>query len=781
MTSRILITSLVICLSVFQIHAQQLTQNIRGRVIDADSEIPAIGATVVIKDSNPVKGTVTDIDGYFKLENIPVGRVSLVVSYLGYEKKVISNILVGSAKEVFLNIGIVEDVNQLETFEVVGNARTDEAINEMSIISARQLSTEEAKRYAGSLNDPARMAGNFAGVTSNAEGNNDIVVRGNSPKGILWRLEGIEIPNPNHFADEGSTGGPINALNSNMLSNSDFLTGAFAPEYGNATSGVFDMKLRQGNNAKREYSLGVGVLGTDITLEGPFKKGGKSSYLANYRYSSLALLSDAGIVDFGGVPKYQDASFNLYMPSKKFGIFKVFGLGGISHINGEEYADEEETYVSAKSNYGSHMGVIGLNHTYIINSKTYIKSSLSYANNGSDYIGEKRMQDSTFKRNGEVSLDKYSTKAAITVNKKLNARNKLSAGIIHTFQTYEFDYRELNQFDELVTPLSVNEGSSFTQLHTTWKHRFNTNLTMVSGLHFLRFNLNNTYSVEPRLGLSYKVRDNQTLTLGIGLHSKMESLLYYTTNVTDSLGNVSQPNMNLEITKSNHYVLGYDYQFAKNTHIKTEVYFQYLFDVPVENNANSDYSLINQSDWFDNVALVNEGDGRNYGIELTLERYFANNFYYLLTGSVYQSEYKAMNGIWKESRYNGNYNANALIGKEIKFKKPGKDRTLLLNFKASLQGGGRYTPIDLDQSIAQGETVYVNDNYSAQGDDIFFINISAGYRINRKKTMQEFKLEVLNVTNYQAKVREYYNDITKTIESSNQLGLIPNIMYTLNF
>ena len=131
---------------------------------------------------------------------------------------------------------------------------------------------KKRKRYAGAIDDPARMVSAFAGVNGNAEGDNDIVVRGNSPRGILWRLEGVEIPNPNHFASEGATGGPINALNSNMLGNSDFYTGAFAPEYGNALSGVFDMKLRNGNNEQREYSATLSVLGTDLTAEGPFKE-----------------------------------------------------------------------------------------------------------------------------------------------------------------------------------------------------------------------------------------------------------------------------------------------------------------------------------------------------------------------------------------------------------------------------------------------------------------------------------------------------------------------------
>lgn len=167
----------------------------------------------------------------------------------------------------------------------------------------------------------------FAGIINEGSGNNDIIVRGNNPRFIQWRLEDIEIPNPNHFAIEGLTGGPINALNSQMLANSSFYSGAFASQYGNALSGIFDMKLRKGNDEKQEYSFSLGVLGLDFTAEGPISRKNKSSYLVNYRYSTLSLLDDIGLVDFGGVPRYQDLSFKFYFPTENSGIFTLFGLG----------------------------------------------------------------------------------------------------------------------------------------------------------------------------------------------------------------------------------------------------------------------------------------------------------------------------------------------------------------------------------------------------------------------------------------------------------------------
>ena len=760
---------------------QEITQSIRGRIVDVDSEIPAIGATVIIQGSEPFIGDATDVDGYFKLKNVPLGRVTLEISYIGYEKKIIPNVLVTSAKEVFLTVSIVESVNQMETFVVTGNNKHDEPIDEMAIVSSRTFSTEETKRYAGSLNDPARMASSFAGVSSNAEGSNDIVVRGNSPRGILWRMEGIEIPNPNHFADEGASGGPINVLNSKMLSNSGFLTGAFAPEYGNATSGVFDIKLRQGNNEQREYSFGLGVYGADIALEGPIRKGGKASYLVNYRYSSLGILDDLGVVDFDGVPKYQDASFNFYLPTKKAGIFKLFGMGGISNIAVTEKFDADNDSIVGKGDHGAHLGFVGLSHSYIFNARTYLKSSVSLGNNGSDHTMDRRVSENVYQQDGIAKLEKYNLKVATSINKKLNAKNKITAGAIYTDMTYTFDFRDRKLNNEFEPVYDVNENAAYMQFYSTWKHRFNENVTLVAGAHYLQFNLNNSYSIEPRVGLSYKVKPNQTLSVGVGVHSKIESLLDYTTNITDTFGNTYQPNKDLQLPKSNHYVLGYDFQFSENAHIKAEVYYQYLYDVPVENDINSTYSTINQSDWSANKDIVNEGNGRNYGLELTLERYFANNFYYLLTGSFYESEYKTLNDNWIKTRFNGNYNGNFLLGKEFRVGKKAKNKSLMLSVKVGLQGGNRYNPIDLDQSIIDGETAYIDEVYSEKGDDVFYTNIAASYRVNRKRTSHEFKLEFTNLTNNKAKVTEYYNDNNRKIEVGYQLPMIPNIMYILSF
>src|SRR5690606_14113364 len=290
--------------------------------------------------------------------------------------KLLSNLLITSGKETVLEVDLQESLIGMNEVIVRANQHKSQVANEMALVSVRGVGVEETKRYAGSFNDPARMVSAYAGVSGDASGDNAIIVRGNSPKGIQWRLEGIEIPNPNHFSDEGATGGPINALNSIMLADSEFYTGAFAPEFGNALSGVFDMRLRKGNNEKREYSASIGILGTEATLEGPFKKG-RSSYLLNYRYSTLSMLNDLGLVNFGGVPKYQDLSFKVHLPTKAFGTFSLFGLGGKSSIVEEEFADEDGEKLLNKGDYKADMGVLGITQYWPLGSKTFLQNSLS--------------------------------------------------------------------------------------------------------------------------------------------------------------------------------------------------------------------------------------------------------------------------------------------------------------------------------------------------------------------------------------------------------------------
>jgi hypothetical protein len=744
-----------------EISAQELTQTIRGAVLDQDTRQGIIGASVVILGSDPLQGTTTNVNGAFSVEGVGVGRVNLAVSYLGYQERVIPNILVTTAKEVVLEIQLVESVQQLKEVVVLYRQKKTETRDEMALASARAFTVEETSRYAGAINDPARMVSAFPGITGNAAGGNEIVVRGNSPKGVLWRLEGVEIPNPNHFSDEGSTGGPINALNSTMLANSDFFTGAFAPSYGNAYSGVFDIYLRNGNNQKREYTFQANTVGLDFTLEGPFKKGYEGSYLLNYRYSSLDLLDNLGLVDYGGVPKYQDLSFKVNLPTNTAGRFSLFGLAGNSSILSELEDEDIAGLIVERTDVKANMGVIGLNHTLLLGDRTYLKSYVALSKNGSQLEGERRAGDDTFYESLDSKLDKYATRFSMNLHHKMNARNKLQTGFIFTRYQYDFNHQSFDyDAQALETLLSAKDHTGLWQGYGSWKHRINDQVQLVGGLHVQYFTFNDSYSIEPRLSFDWQVHPKHRLFAGFGIHSRLSAIPEYLAQDGGENGERTYFNQDLELPKARHYVLGHDFQFNAHTHLKTELYYQDLYDVPVGAEPGSTFSILNDIGSFSTEPLINQGRGYNYGVEFTLERFLEKNFYYLLTASIYNSKYQAADEVWRDTRFNGNYATNLLVGKEYVLKsKNNKEKTLGFNTRLLRYGGLRYTPIDLEASRVAGKEVRLDAlPFSEKGDDVMRLDVSIVYRINRPKTTQTLKLEIQNASNHDALVDQYYNN-----------------------
>jgi hypothetical protein len=768
---------LAILLSASTSFAQEsITQTIRGQVLDQDSRIPLIGVNVIILGSDPFKGTITDLDGYFRLEEIPVGRVDLQFSFLGYEKKIMPNVLVVSGKEIVLEIDLAESVVKIDA-EVKATKNRGEANNEMTAVSGRQFSVEETKRYAGSFADPARMASGFAGVVMNPDGNNDIVVRGNSPKGVLWRMEGVEIQNPNHFGEEGGTGGPISALNPATLSNSDFLTGAFSADYGNATSGIFDIKLRNGNNETNEYAFSVGILGTDVTAEGPLKKGKSGSYLLNYRYSTLDALENLGFFNWGGIPKYQDATLKVVAPTQNMGVFTLFGIGGISGIRVESTDADDEQVVLSKERSGADFGMIGLRNSFRFSDKVYMNNTVSmfgsrihwnYQDNDSLLGMTLRAKDRFLKSKFE-----YST----VVNYKMNAQHSFKAGATYSALGYNMESDEYDFVEEVMEQnIRAKGNTGLVQGFANWKFRITEELSLVNGIHYTQLTLNNSTALEPRIAARWQFARNQALSAGFGVHSRMEAISIY----MSTTGGVS--NEHLDLGKARHYVLGYENMINKNLFFKSEIYYQELFDVPVDRDATSSYSILNQSEGFTTKELVNNGTGTNYGVEFTLEKYFHNSYYFLATTSLYQSKYVAADGIERNTRYNGNYAGNLLIGKEFQVGDPAKKKTIAVNTKFAYIGGKRRTPIDRDASIQEEKTVWaVGQDWAERSPDVFRMDLAVSYRRNRAKSTHTIKLDIMNVTNNEVELYEWYDTSSRSFVKETSLPMVPNLLYRIEF
>lgn len=759
----------------------QATQTIRGTLTDQELGQPIIGATVeLLKNGDLLKGVMTDENGEFKIEDVSVGRHVLRFSYLGYEERTLPDILVESGKQTVLEINMTESIHQLEEVVVKAEVEKNKPINELATVSARMFTVEESKRYAGSVDDPARMAMSFAGVTFEDDVLNSIVVRGNSPRGLLWRLEGIDIPNPNHFADLASSGGGISMLSSNMMTNSDFFTGAFPAEYGDATSGVFDINLRKGNNEKREYAFQLGALGTDFSMEGPFSKNYEGSYLLNYRYSTLALLNDVVGLEIVGdqVPKYQDLSFKLHLPGGDLGNFTLFGLGGVS-VSEDEWRSNQYVY---EDEAGYQSAIIGLTHNYLLNDKSYLKTSIAWTH--SNILYDQHRQDTVINTGRDLYNEDYistTQKLSVTYHHKFNPRHFIKTGVIGSRLAY--DYRTLS-FDpgqeELRTDLDAEDKAYMTQAFAAWKWRLGEQWTMNSGLHYLYFNYTGEHSVEPRIGVSWDFREGQQFSAGMGLHSKVENISVYTAERTLDDGSTIRPNENLGLSKAVHFVVGYDRMIKKDLHMKVEAYYQHLYDVPVYVNAPFE-SIINNTYGYTTDSLVNEGTGTNYGLELTLEKYFSRNYYFMFTGALYEAKYTALDGVERDNLFNGKYMTNLLAGKEFVTGKAGTNR-----FGAStrfmLSGGKRYTPVLLEASRQAGHTVRdLTRVYGEKLEDYWRIDLQLYYRINRSKVTHVIKLDAQNILNRLNVYDYYYDSVIENIEVETHTGIIPVLSYKIIF
>ncbi len=779
------------------VNAQNITQSVRGQIISKQTQVTLPGATIILLESNPVIATVTDNNGYFLLENIPVGRISLRISYIGFNTIILSNQNLLSGKELVLNIEMEEKIETMDEVVIIAGKK-GETKNKMASISARTFSVEESQRYAGARNDVSRMAANYAGVCTSNDALNDIVIRGNSPSGLLWRLEGVDIPNPNHFGQLGATGGPVGMLNNNVLSNSDFMTGAFPAEYGNAYSGVFDLKMRNGNYEKHEFLGQVGFNGFELGAEGPVFRNSNSSYLINYRYSTMGALQAMGISVGTGkaVPNYQDLTFKLNFPTKNIGKISIFGLGGISDINflySERDTTKDDDNIYAYKNRDvlskSKMGIIGFSHTYIINTNTYSKLIIGASTMINDNVVDS-VSTGTNIPIPYVRMDLTDSRifGNFYINKKINSHHNFRIGVnMKRISMNLVDSVYNGSYDRFVTRIDNDDFTYLYEAFFQWQYKLTDNLIFNPGIHYQQLALNNSNSIEPRFGIKWNLSNTQSFGLAYGLHSICQPLSVYFKQVELPDLGYSRPNEDLDFTKSHHFVLGYNLQINKNLRFKAEAYYQDIFQAVVEPNESA-YSILNSNSFtrFTPDSLIKGGSGANYGIELTVERFMDRGFYYLLTGSFYDSKYKGSDGILRNTAFNGNYVVNALAGKEFELSsKKGKTKykkVIAIDGKITWAGGLRYTPVDIETSIENGQTELDQTSpFSKQFDDYIRPDIRIAFRLDGKKISQEFAFDIQNFINHKNPYMMTFDADKGEEKMIYQLGIFPMVQYRVVF
>jgi len=786
--SRFLIFQVFITLSC-QLGAQHILSNtIRGTVVDKQSLSPLPGATIVVLNSTLQAGATTDKEGVFLLSKIPIGKYQLKISYVGYAPVVTDPVIVSTGKEAVIQVSMVEMPVTANEVEIKSGYRKYEAINKMATVSVRSFSTDETFRFAGSYNDPARMAANFAGVTSGVDNRNDIIVRGNSPMGLQWRIDEMEIPNPNHFAAVGTTGGPVTILNNNLLTNSDFLTGAFPAQYGNTLAGIFDMRMRNGNNQKHEYWFQVGWNGLEFGTEGPFSKQHTASYLLSFRYSPLQFLNLFGI-NTGIVPKYEDVNLKITIPTRKAGTFTITGIGGTSSI--ELYDSRKDPGAWTFPDYGedlangSTIGVLGVRHQVFITPTLRLKNMLYVVGSG---VVTKIDTFSNTVRTPSPWAGEHSTEVKYTLSsevmKKFSAGNLLNAG-------FTWDYFRMTFADSIMFKgnFRVNTGSReamhFFRGFIQWQHHFNDKFATTAGIFSSLLTLNGSRALEPRLGFDWIISERQTLNFGAGLYSEMQPRVIYFILAHPPGSLTTQPNRNLDYTRNAQIALGWNYLLTSCLHFKTEIYYQFLYDIPVKSSipqyalSNEGHSFFVDRQYAD--SLVNKGTGQNYGIEFTFERFIRNNYFFLFTASVFNSTYSACDEVPRNSAFDVNYALNAVGGYEFIM---GKRKWGVMSFglRATLAGGSPYIPFNVKMTVDAGEPVYDwTLAYQSRYPAYKRISLRFGIKRNLPGYNIEFMLDLQYRTNYTNTSLQRIDPKTGEIKNYFGMGFFPMGTWRIQF
>ncbi|TVQ13960.1 MAG: TonB-dependent receptor [Balneolaceae bacterium] len=763
--------------------SQPITQSIKGHVYEVGSQYPLIGATVVVLGTEPLIGAAADLDGNYVLHGVPVGRHSLQFSYIGYDPVVIHEIPVTSGKQVVIDAGLRESVSEMGGITVVAGNRKDIPMNSMATNSARSFTVEETRRYAGGLDDPARLVAAYAGVTVGNVQDNAIIIRGNTPKGVSWRLEGVEIPTPHHFSGANVAGGGIVTLfSSQMLANSDFFTSAFPAEYGNALAGVFDMNLRNGNFDRHEHTVQVGTLGLDVASEGPIASGSNASYLFNYRYSTLGLLTDLNMIPTDQLFKYQDLSFKVNIPTRNAGVFSFWGIGGIDKSTEPGELDPTKWTIDwdrVGYEWDVLMGATGITHSRIIGRQSFIRSTVAFT--GIDNSMETyRLDDDLIPRPDLLATDR-SGKLIIgtSLSHRFSPRYSVQTGIKYNLLMYNINMNSTISGPDTYRNIVNESGNSYsTEFYTQSRYDINSRFALNGGINAQYFALTDSWSADPRFGVTWSPNSDHTLSLGYGRHSQAEDMKIYLVRLEEN-GNVRYPNKDLGLSKAHHLVLGYDLRLSSNHRVKIETYFQHLYNAP--GIADSSYSLINyKQEWAFDKELRNNSIGRNVGVDVTFERFLNNNYYYLLTGSLFDSRYKADDGIWRNTRFNKRYVVNALIGREFTFQQSRK--VLGVNARVNFVGGERVSPIWLEESIRQEKEVFDETSaFSNQLPSITYVDLSVTYRINYRSYSTVLALQIKNLLGAPIYEGYNYNYTTGTVQLDTNVAIIPGLSYKVEF
>lgn len=766
----------------------QSYQTVRGTIKESFTE-RSIDSVVVTLLSENVKymETTSDAKGNFVFTNVEIGFYDIQFNHPNYTSFIQPAITVTVSKETVLNSVMENSAKTLDEVEVTFTKERGIPNNEMANSSVFPIEPSDARRIAGGLDDPIRVAGTLPGVTASSSFSaNFVSIRGNSPRSLKYQMEGVELPNPTHFARIGGSGGTFTIFSMQLMDKSDFYTGAFSSQFGDALGGVFDVKFKKGNSEQHEMTFQIGSLGVDLGSEGPLSKKNNSSYVFNYRYATVGL----GRIGNPSSPTYQDFSFNVDVPlAKSRAKLQFFGIAGTSDRTRaalKDSADWKESLDRTTLYLASTTVTVGGVYKKFVGKKSVFKAtvvgSYSKQSDNKDYI----------QNNFSIINQKINEYTSIPITGALSFKHKF--GMRHSnitglsYNTTAHDWRaekySFNQNRQLIL-MDGSGRSNLFQAYTQSKISLTDKFEILAGVHFLHYDVTNQHTIEPRVSLNYQLNSKHSLSLSSGMHSQVENYATYLYEQTNTMEETVFPNKNLGLAKAIHYIIGYKGKVFTNHRLRIEAYYQQLYNVPVDSFA---FSTINLEELSDLRALTNGGTGQNYGIDLGFERYTDNGLYYIFNSSFWRSYYTGVDGIQRSTAFDNKFNLRFIVGKEYKLRasatKNGVDRFRAFSWNESFNilGGQVYTPLDFVNSKLEQETIYDESlAFTQTGETLLFLDFNFSYTINKKERKTVWALQIKNLLNNgNALYREYDTVLDKEVVVKST-SFFPNIYYRLEF
>lgn len=749
-------------------------QTLRGTVRDAGSGEVLVAANlrlIAAMDSLPLTAR-TDTTGQYVFQNLRLGYYTLEVWHSGYSPMKFREIYIAGGKETVLDIAYDRDFD-LPLLSITGAAarRPPQPLSEIP------LTREQTLRFPATFFDPARLAMTYPGVMNNDDQANGLSIRGNSPAFVRWRLEGVDVVNPNHLTNAGTisdrpmaAAGGVLMFSAQLLDNSSLLTGSFPAGYGDALGGIMDINLRRGNSRQHEFTAQAGLIGLDFAAEGPLLQKGKNSYLVNYRYSTVGLLGQMGI-SFGDEEiDFQDLSFKLNFQGKNGGEWSLFGLGGLSN-NVFEHKTDSVAIEAFKDffdiDYQSKTGIIGLSNWSPLGKKGWVKFTIAASGQTNERSSVSEADEyKQYGSNDELEESKVSGTA--TLSQRLSAQIRLMAGSMLTRQYFR---------GESVVNLSPQEIARHEFFvaqpwaNILWNSK-NEKTAVRLGLHSLIFPYKDRISAEPRLTVMQTLAPNHRLALSAGQYSQVAPLWL----LKDEL----------DIMRAWHAGLNYSWAINSGWIFRTELFWQRQTDSGVDENTASTFSLLNENDYriYLQKELIYNGLGENKGVEISVERYLSGGWFVLANATLFKSDYRGSDRVWRPARWDARHVFNFTGGREWqRDKRPGHVRAFGVNGRLGWSGGLRAMPVDATASAAAGATVFDdNDGFSINQKDYFRLDL----RVYWKRSFSDrrnstFAMDFQNATMQENVAYQYFDPFTKKVETKYQLGLIPNISWRLEF